>query len=417
MSYRSRDRATRSYSARDSSTDLAPSEYSARTNKETNPRFSIMLEGLDDDLPKMSATARATTLMLSIERYIRDHSGMNIQESDSVYLYRDHQILLRNDRVGENPEAIQFHVFRGPSNDRTRSTQVLTASSTTSSVGEVHVDIHPLPRDGSDDPTTVGEMRLMYARRKRIEDPNTLMVRLAGGLRTGLVEGTEWRLGRVAEWHPNDIVVTRLLRPSYLVLRGCGKEYLCQIPCADEYGLSVGRVKNWLANKLIPGVHHAFKSRISVDTADISLYVDDELLSRDTTLVKWTAEIEFRLPADSEKAFVAEEAWLCPTSECPVCSETFRYEPLRVSANCTHEPSVCTSCVRKWISTCFNRDGWNKARCPECSEPLEYHDIKAHASKEEFERYSLMSPLSGFGDLRSITNPQLDMIRSPQKRH
>ena len=417
MSYRSRNRATRSYSSKDSNTDLAPSEYSARTNKEANPRFPIKLEGLGDDLYTINVTVRATTLMLSVERNIRAYPGMDIQESDSVYLYRDDKILLRSDRVGSNSQTIQFHVFRDLSNDYTRSTQVLTASSTPSSVGEVHVAIHPLPRNGFDDPTTVAEVRRTYARREGIRDPNTLIVRLVGGLRTGPVEGNDWQFGKVAEWLPDNIVVTQLLRPSYLVLRGCGKEYLYQVPCADGDGFSVGRVKQWLVNKLVRSVHHALKSRISVDAPNIYLYLDDKLLSRDTLIVEWTAEIDFRLPADVEKAFVTEEAWLCPTSECPVCREAIRYEPPRVSASCTHKPSVCTPCVSQWVSLCLAKDGWNKARCPECSEPLEYHEIKAYASTEQFDRYVLTISMPGSRGLGNITNSQLDMRRSPQRRH
>lgn len=404
MSYRSRDPATGSYSSRDSDTDLAPNGYSGRTHKKANSIFSIVLEGLGEGLPPINTTVQPTTLIGTVERCIRENPSMHIQSSDSVYLYRGQEIFLPSDRVGENPRNLQYRVFRDPSNNYTRPRAVHTASSTPSSVGEEHVGIHPLPRRDSDEPTTLAEMRLEHARRKGMKNPNTLIVRLVGGMRTGPVEGDEWRLGRITEWNPNEIVITKLLRPYYLVLRGCGNEYLYQSPCGDEDGFSVGGVKEWLANKLIPSVHHALRSRISVDPRDISLYLNDELLCRDTTLVEWTAEIEFRLPDDVKNAFLEEEAWLCPTSVCSVCSETTPDKPLQVSANCTHEPSVCMSCVSQWVSVRLAEDGWNTARCPECPEPLNYHEIKAYASKEEFERYFLTAPLPNFGGFESITN-------------
>lgn len=387
MSYRP-NHATAPYSSEGSDSDHSSSGYWARTDTEENSRYRIELQGLKRGLLTIEITVRPTTLIRDIEQSIRNHTDLHLQESDSVYLYKHEEILMRTDRVGNNSHNLQYDVFPDWSNDYVPSTEVLTASSTPSSVGEAHVGIHPLPRHGSDDATTLAEVRRMHADRKGIKDPNALIVRLVGGLRPGPVEGNDWQLGRIADyWVPNEIVVTKLLRPSYLVLLGCGKEYLYQVPCADGDIFTIGRAKQWLADKLIRDVHHESKSQISVDPRDISLYQDDELLSAsDTTFVEQTAKIGFRLPADIEKAFVADEAWLCPTSECFVCRERFRHKPSQVSESCSHKPSVCAICVGQWVFLCLVRDGWNKARCPECFEPLEYHEIKKCVSKQQFER-------------------------------
>lgn len=390
MSCRSAGRSARSSSSTDSNSDLALKQYTDRTNK-PNPRFEIKLEGLGPDLYEIDVTVRATTYISTVERSIRDYPDLEIKESDTVMLYRDDKILQRTGRVGSSTAPIQYHVFRDLRNEPTRSTRALTTSSTPTDIGEEYVASLPLPRFGSGDITTVAEIRHTYARMNGIDDPNTLILRLVGGLRTGPLEGNDWQYGKIAEWLPEDIVVTRLLRPSYLVLRGYGKEYLYQDPCAGGDSFGAGGIKRWLTNKLIRRVHPTLETQISVSAFDISLYVGERLLSRDTSLVEWTTEIEFRLPPDVEKAFTTEEEWLCPTLECDVCGETVPYEPPQVSANCAHEPSVCTPCVHRWVSKCLIDDGWNKARCPECSEPLAYHEVKAFASKEAFERSSTSS--------------------------
>ena len=159
MSYRSRDPVTGPYSSRDSDTDLAPNRYSARTHKKANSRSSIVLEGLGEDLPPINTTVQPTTLIRTVERCIRDNPSMHIQNSDSVYLYKGQKIFLSSDRVGENPQNLEYRVFRDPNNNYTRPRAVLTASSTPSSVGEEHVGIHPLPRRDSDEATGGGARR------------------------------------------------------------------------------------------------------------------------------------------------------------------------------------------------------------------------------------------------------------------
>ena len=402
-----RGRPTRSSSSRYSRSDLSPTEHSSRTS-ETSPRYQITLDGLQRGTRRISATVKPTTRVGIIERAIRDHPDMEIEKSDTVILYRGDRLLLPSERLGNDSRPLQYHVFRDQSDTPTTySPQVATTTSTHSGSGEEHVATLPLPRANSQELTTVAEVRRTYARRRGIEDANAIIIRLIGGLRPGPVEGDDWQLRKVAAWDPDDMIATILLQPSYIVLRGYGKEYLYQVSCHGEDGISVGGLKWWLRNRIIRCVHLTMNTRISVDIADILLSLDDVPLSRDTSVVKWTSKIEFTLSPAVEAAFTMEERWLCPSFDCFLCQETICSRAPTVSANCNHEPKVCAPCVRRWVSTCLVKDGWNRARCPECSVSLAYHEIKAHAPEDDFERYHpAPSPILRFERLVAPLTPK-----------
>lgn len=348
--------------------------------------MEITIQGLDDGSLTMTARLRPGSRTRKVERAIRRYLGPDIQEGDTVEIYRDGEILRAYDRVGDDTQLLHYRVF--PARDPERPPSEEDAAPTDTHVAGIPRGMRPFPAYSLEAPTTVAQVRKSLARASGIQDPNTIVVHLVGGPRAGPLEGNDWQLRQAVKWQHREIVVTERPCRSYIILHGCGKEYLWQTPRQDEDGVSVGALKQWLKNTLIRRVHPTLDTQILVDPGDISLYVDNRPLFNDSCLVRWTTQVSFRLSPRVEAAFSAEEKWLCPSFECSLCHETIPDTGLKVSAGCTHESAACTLCIRRWVSTCLHDDGWDKARCPLCSHPLDYNEIKAHSSEEDFERCS-----------------------------
>lgn len=75
--------------------------------------------------------------------------------------------------------------------------------------------------------------------------------------------------------------------------------------------------------------------------------------------------------------------------ECSLCSTRVSYRDRvdQSSADCEHEVTACTSCLRNWITASLNSTGPNNITCPECDKVMEHDEIKNHTTDEEFERY------------------------------
>lgn len=76
--------------------------------------------------------------------------------------------------------------------------------------------------------------------------------------------------------------------------------------------------------------------------------------------------------------------------ECGVCGEEsgpLHHFPSRtITSTCQHRSSTCKACLRKWIAAQLDGTSWDRISCPECSEVLQYDDIKFHASPAVFRR-------------------------------
>jgi len=75
------------------------------------------------------------------------------------------------------------------------------------------------------------------------------------------------------------------------------------------------------------------------------------------------------------------------TRDCIVCSDTksfaeFPYSTITDSR--THVPQTCLFCLSTHIRTEMDSRVWNNQtiRCPECREPLGYHDVQQYADPE-----------------------------------
>lgn len=358
------------------------------TGKSTPPsdeeasKIHVTLEALDDWLLTITLRLRSGSRTQSVERAVRRYMGTSIQESDAIHIYRASKALRADDRLHDDTQVLQYRVF--PS----KSTEPLSKEVPGDRpVDETPDPTHPLSQSVFEDCASVAQARDTYARMLGLPDPKTVIVSLVGGLREGPLEGDSWEFDKMVPWQSEDIVVSVCHRDSYLVLRGCGKEYLYQASNDSGDGVSARDITRWLKDRVIRRVHPELESRNPVGPADISLRIDGRNVSSHTPLVPWKKVLEFSLSPHVQEAFFREEEWLDSSFECSVCGERSMLRAPRLSEGCTHERSVCTPCVRKWLSTHLTEDGWDKARCPLCCHPLTYHEIKPHVTEKVFARY------------------------------
>ncbi|KAG9307449.1 hypothetical protein G9A89_017279 [Geosiphon pyriformis] len=103
------------------------------------------------------------------------------------------------------------------------------------------------------------------------------------------------------------------------------------------------------------------------------------------------------------------------TSDCIICTETYAISEFqRVTANCSHDKSICTGCVGRHIQHELKDKGNFKISCPngnDCRNILSESDVQRFANEEDYKRYhklSLNSVLSQMDDFRWCSNPQCD---------
>ncbi|KAF8862455.1 hypothetical protein BDZ45DRAFT_739439 [Acephala macrosclerotiorum] len=106
------------------------------------------------------------------------------------------------------------------------------------------------------------------------------------------------------------------------------------------------------------------------------------------------------LPTDIHRVMIPSSSWEAKTSlsnaptSCIICTEDFTstlQPPPWITHACTHAPSVCTPCLSKCISNDLTSKIWNQIKCPECSIPLVYEDIKRLATPSTFAKYEDLS--------------------------
>lgn len=74
----------------------------------------------------------------------------------------------------------------------------------------------------------------------------------------------------------------------------------------------------------------------------------------------------------------------------PVCgthypTEQFSRQPF--TSACAHEVNTCEQCLVEWLRESIRGKSLDDIGCPECRSPFQYHEMKAWAPQELFERY------------------------------
>jgi hypothetical protein len=130
--------------------------------------------------------------------------------------------------------------------------------------------------------------------------------------------------------------------------------------------------------------------RLGVDRSS-SVRRNDESLSKPPSRRQsetFDASIARQLQREATEA---QEARLCEaasrTRDCAVCGDATIDLPSLSS--CTHKADVCAGCYTASLGSQLEENGWQEVKCPgqSCKVNLTYEEIKAHASKDVFERY------------------------------
>ncbi|KAF7954192.1 hypothetical protein EAE96_005323 [Botrytis aclada] len=92
--------------------------------------------------------------------------------------------------------------------------------------------------------------------------------------------------------------------------------------------------------------------------------------------------------------------------ECSICVEDLVITdfPHQISAECTHDPTCCNSCLSRYIGVQIESKEWDQIRCPECPVLLSFDNVKLFASEADFVRFDRKSLLSCIRSDSNFTN-------------
>ncbi|KAK0109694.1 hypothetical protein ONS95_002373 [Cadophora gregata] len=131
---------------------------------------------------------------------------------------------------------------------------------------------------------------------------------------------------------------------------------------------------------------------------EILVELEDELPNQEVEIVKSWLEADRSVGALGDQLDVARGRY--PGAECCVCTDSFpQHRFPNVTSTCDHGPTVCEDCIKQSVNTQIMQVAWDKIKCPECSEALQYDVVKKWASKKSFEKYDENSAKSAMTEL------------------
>lgn len=95
-----------------------------------------------------------------------------------------------------------------------------------------------------------------------------------------------------------------------------------------------------------------------------------------------------------------------PRRTCVSCADDLPptdFSESQLTRSCTHDNSGCKACVQQWIETQLTDQSWDKIKCLECKEVMQYADVKRHADPEVFVRYDQLAA-------RSVVNNEPNFV-------
>ncbi|KAG7292598.1 hypothetical protein NEMBOFW57_002633 [Staphylotrichum longicolle] len=237
---------------------------------------------------------------------------------------------------------------------------------------------------------TVRELKQAIAEHLNIRDWQQVLIVARDGMRRGTLQGNNWEVRQVKEWLCRWLAIDVNPHNGYAIFRGLGREY-GWYPGAHRAGKSTPLVILWeyLLSRVFHNVHRYGRTKLK-GGGGLELRLRGKVLDIWSDSVEWGATYDFELADGFAETFVAEEAWLTTiTEQCSTCIEDKKPGEMatRITSSCRHKPSVCKDCLQSWLETSVESGKWEKPKCPDCSEVLEWQDVKRHASKETFARY------------------------------
>ncbi|KAL2132302.1 hypothetical protein VTI74DRAFT_3965 [Chaetomium olivicolor] len=214
-------------------------------------------------------------------------------------------------------------------------------------------------------------------------------------MRRGTLNGSHWEVRKIKKswlctWLSIDITPKR----GYIMFRDRKreKEYV-YYPRPKAVGESkpLSEILEYFETRVIQGVHPHSKSELRGRHELVRFRLDGKLLWPQMTDVIWGSAYDFEfVDDDAAELFAREEAWLLrATVTCSACIEkkTLGEMPARITSGCYHQPTVCRDCLDQWLYSCMENGVVNRMKCPDCSELLEYDEVRRNTTKETFERY------------------------------
>jgi len=99
---------------------------------------------------------------------------------------------------------------------------------------------------------------------------------------------------------------------------------------------------------------------------------------------------------------------------CTICTDALvlSHFPARAPTElCTHPPTICSRCLRKWIDYSFKMRVWNQIDCPVCDQRLQHADVKAFADPElavKYEEFATKAAIEAIPGFRWCTAKRCD---------
>lgn len=252
---------------------------------------------------------------------------------------------------------------------------------------------------------TVGQLRKLVASHRGIDDPDRVAVVARDGARVGSLQGDMWELRQVRSWFCRWLSFEVSPLDYYAVLVGPWGRYLFH-PSEDCYAegmLTAKDVKKMLETCLLPRLDRDCDSKLSIKRSQITLTSRGSRLA-DNAAIYPGAKVGLELPWHLEDGLSAEESWLLPATEtCTVCADDKKPTELavRIASGCKHESSTCRDCLGRWIHSSLDTSTWDRLKCPECPELLNFDSVRRYAVRQDFDRYDTLATRAA---LESVPN-------------
>jgi hypothetical protein len=363
----------------------------------------LELRDLDCRRQTLIVDARAGVLASKLASVIRRRSREAVPGRALVLIYQGGRELPPHCIVQDEPVFYRIETFTGDS-----------GLSLAFEVGG-RSDFN-LARDIELADLTVGETRSRVAHALGVDDTRRIRIVLDKGMRVGPLEGDGWSMARaVRAWLCSAARVEVYPRSHYLVLRGLSCDYVYHPKAQGDRMACARRVKSWIRQRLVHGVHQNAASSLSLRTRDISLALDGEVLAGFADIA-WGSVIDFTLPDNMAEAFADDETWLLSATEtCDVCCDVKAPSEfvLRITSACQHRPTICKLCLRQWLESNLDEAavGGRLPRCPECPALLEHADVRRLAAARVFARFDNLLTRNAVGAMpgfRFCTRPSCE---------
>jgi hypothetical protein len=240
---------------------------------------------------------------------------------------------------------------------------------------------------------TVGELRQTVADQMGIKDANRIALIVRDGMRPGALQGNHWSLSKLKTWLCRWISIALAPARGYVVLRGAHGVFVYH-PRRVQVGtrIHLNLVADYVVTRVFQSAYPYRMSELS-GQSDVELDLDGTTQNLRTATVKWGATYDFRLSHKLAEALLPGDPWTVETTkQCSICiDDKPRSEmPAQNTPRCTHQPTACKECLEEWLRSSIERGAWDRLQCPDCSEVLDWQDVKRHASEAAFNRYDTL---------------------------